>query len=191
MLAWEEDDIFGTPVDGAGSRFCRFGYATHLLGMSASARGRTFDHHNSVIVPAMEHEQIRFWFNSKGLPVAYMVWANLSKEVEQRIFATSRMDLHLSEWDEGPSTWIIDVVARGCLRAVLNDARDSLFGDQQTVRYLRRSRATIKILQWSRESRSAFFSEKSQRPAYCGCGRIQRDDCALHGQLHPGIHARS
>lgn len=60
------------------------------------------------IVPAIEHQQILFFFDDFDNPLGYVTWANIAPSVEQRLLNDPRFLLHESEWDEGNRTWILD-----------------------------------------------------------------------------------
>lgn len=58
--------------------------------------------------PAIDHQQILFFFDSFDAPVGYITWANLAPDSADRLLKDPNFLLHESEWDEGNLTWIID-----------------------------------------------------------------------------------
>lgn len=60
------------------------------------------------IVPAINHQQILFFFDDFDRPIGYIIWANLAPDTEQRLLKAPDFALHDAEWDEGRRTWIID-----------------------------------------------------------------------------------
>lgn len=60
------------------------------------------------IIPAIDHQQIAFFFNSEATPIGYVSWAYLADDVEHRLLTDPNFLLHPSEWNEGGRTWIID-----------------------------------------------------------------------------------
>ncbi|WP_350616551.1 toxin-activating lysine-acyltransferase [Pseudomonas sp. HY7a-MNA-CIBAN-0227] len=60
------------------------------------------------IVPAIEHDQIRVYFDKFSNPVGYITWAHLARDTELRLLNDLDFSLHLSEWNEGGRTWILD-----------------------------------------------------------------------------------
>lgn len=89
-----------------------------------------FYHHNYSLYPvvciqhwtehAIQHHQIKFLFDLHGLPLAYITWAYLEKDTEQRLINDPHFRLHPSEWDEGGNIWILDFCCKPgfCRKAV-------------------------------------------------------------------------
>jgi hemolysin-activating ACP:hemolysin acyltransferase len=158
--------IYGEPAEEYRRSCEQFGYAALLMTLSASREEETFGHFRRTIVPAVYQKQIRFYFNEDGLPVGYVVWALLAEDVEQRVLSTGVFDLHDSEWNEGSSLWIVDLVAPlGNLKYVLLDLRDSLFKDHQRVRYLRTKKERTLAREIVRNTRRAFFRPPERQPS--------------------------
>lgn len=57
---------------------------------------------------AIQHQQIKFLFDASGLPLAYITWAYLDTDTEQRLLNDPNFRLHPSEWNEGSRIWILD-----------------------------------------------------------------------------------
>lgn len=57
---------------------------------------------------AIAHNQIKFLFDSKGLPLAYLTWATLEKDTESKLLNDPNFTLHPSEWNEDGRIWILD-----------------------------------------------------------------------------------
>lgn len=84
------------------------GYACMIMFMckrSSKFQMRTLDFW---IRPAIDHQQMSFFFDGTGKPVGYAIWAHLAPDAEQRLLRDSGFLLHPSEWNEGDRTWIID-----------------------------------------------------------------------------------
>jgi len=130
--------VYPQPNPDRVERYTQIGYAMHLLSQSPLARHRQTHYANAILAPAIAHQRINFYFDEDGAPAAFVVWANLAPDVEERVFATSKLDLHFSEWNEGSSLWILDLVAPfGHLKYVLQHARDVLFRNEPRVRFMR------------------------------------------------------
>lgn len=56
-------------------------------------------------------EQIYFVYNKYNRPIAFFTWAMLARDVELKIVREREPRLHESEWNEGNSLWIMDMVA--------------------------------------------------------------------------------
>lgn len=61
---------------------------------------------------AIQHNQIKFLFDSRGFPLAYITRAYLEADTEARLLNDPEFRLHPSEWDEDGRIWIwISVVS--------------------------------------------------------------------------------
>ncbi|MDD5333745.1 MAG: toxin-activating lysine-acyltransferase [Rhodoferax sp.] len=96
--------------------------------------GRTL----SQLVSPVEVEQYKLYFNDFGQCVGFVTWAMLAPDVEKRLLLGEDYDLRTCEWNEGASLWIMDmVVPHGSIKHVLEDMRDKLFKDFDTLTYFR------------------------------------------------------
>lgn len=137
-----------------------YGHATLLMGMCPTLSQLTLRQSLWYLGGAFAHKQFKFYFDAKGMPVGFVSWATLSADVEDRFLSEDRPNLHLSEWNEGDSLWIIDFVAPfGNLKYILRDLRDVVFSGHDTVRYVRRKKNAVTVKEMSRETRSFFFSK--------------------------------
>ncbi|OEO14107.1 toxin-activating lysine-acyltransferase, partial [Escherichia coli] len=57
---------------------------------------------------AIQHNQIKFLFDSRGFPLAYITWAYLEADTEARLLRDPEFRLHPSEWNEDGRIWILD-----------------------------------------------------------------------------------
>lgn len=64
-----------------------------------------------LVGPALLYGQFDMW-EEDGVPVAYVSWAFVTEEIEQR-FAQGGVKLTPDEWKCGTSPWIVDVVIPG------------------------------------------------------------------------------
>lgn len=60
------------------------------------------------VVPAIDHDQIVFFFDKSSTPLGYVSWAYLASDSEERLLNDPEFLLHFSEWNEGGDVWIID-----------------------------------------------------------------------------------
>ncbi|WP_434558224.1 toxin-activating lysine-acyltransferase [Pseudomonas sp. Z5-35] len=58
--------------------------------------------------PAIDHDQIVFFFDRAGSTVGYVTWAFLAPDSELRLLNDPRFLLDVSEWNEGGNVWVID-----------------------------------------------------------------------------------
>jgi hemolysin-activating ACP:hemolysin acyltransferase len=61
--------------------------------------------------PAILLDQIRFLYNSKGTPVAFITWAYLTNDVIDIITSNPSYIPDISEWNEGDQFFIINITA--------------------------------------------------------------------------------
>lgn len=177
--------VYPRPNPDRVERYSQIGYAMHLLSQSPRARHRQALYVNMILAPALEHRQIAFYFDEDGAPAAFVVWVHLAADVEQRIMSTSKLDLHFSEWNEGSSLWIMDLVApRGHLKYVLRHARDVLFRDEPQVRYVRQVGRFVRVLEISRDKLSGCLRSLPPAPPPCRC---RRSICLLDSPVGSAI----
>lgn len=104
------------------------------------------------LVPAIQHKQIVFFFDTFDTPIGYVTWANLAADAENRLLEDSEFLLHESEWDEGSRTWIIDccfpfgdaAFAKAELRKIfISQSIDEVFWARRNLNY-----SVRKIVRW-------------------------------------------
>ena len=121
---------------------------------------------------AIALDQIKIYFGIDGNPVAFISWALLSDDVEDRILRTKSMRLHISEWNEGEALWIVDFVSSArCASQILCDLRDGEFRKHERVRYLRVKGTQVLLQEISRYSTASFFT-RGTVPALSGPSRL-------------------
>ncbi|HWR04555.1 MAG TPA: toxin-activating lysine-acyltransferase [Humidesulfovibrio sp.] len=88
-----------------------------------------------LVLPALALQQYRI-FRKDGVPVAYVSWAMLTEEAENRL-KQGQMRLRPDEWKAGERSWIIDLVAPyGGQQEILADIKKSVF-EGKTLRAVR------------------------------------------------------
>jgi cytolysin-activating lysine-acyltransferase len=79
-----------------------------------------------LVLPALALQQYRI-FRKDGVPVAYVSWAMLTEEAENRV-KQGQMRLRPDEWKAGERSWVIDlVVPYGGQQEILADIKKSVF----------------------------------------------------------------
>ncbi|MBW4550802.1 MAG: toxin-activating lysine-acyltransferase [Aphanocapsa sp. GSE-SYN-MK-11-07L] len=160
------------------STYCQIGYAMLLLAQSPSGATRPISYLQTMLSPAILTEQICFLFDEEGKPVSYLIWAYLAPDVERRILTSFSLELHESEWNEGSSLWIVDLVAPyGHLKHVLRFVRDQLFLNEPRVRYLRTNQRNRRVVEHSRTRLAGCLRSMPPLSPYCRCGRL---DCEYY-----------
>lgn len=153
--------VYTTPSDEFKSVAEQCGYACVLMSLSHTHANRPMQYLTEVIEPAIAQKNIKFYFNDEGQVVGYVVWAYLASDVENRFLKTGQLNLHPSEWNEGISLWIIDLLSPfGNIKHILRSLRDTLFPDTLTIRYFRVKKGKIIVKQISRGSCSHFFKKQ-------------------------------
>lgn len=113
---------------------------------------------------AKKHQYLKFYFDDCGVPIGYVMWAFLAPDVEKRVMKTGIWDLHESEWNEGESFWIVDLlVPSGNVRPILRDMRDVLFPNEKVMSYLRVKNNRVIGKQIDRDCCSYFFQSKNEK----------------------------
>lgn len=105
------------------------------------------------IEPAVLHDQIHFFLRSEDRrPIGYVTWACLAPDTEHRLLHDPDVLLHISEWNEGRSLWLMDMVliagdVRSCIREM-----HSLLPTFSSAKSLRRfdDGSVKKVTQWNR-----------------------------------------
>jgi cytolysin-activating lysine-acyltransferase len=91
------------------SHATKIGVATSLIMDTSNYRHAQIFTIRAGIEQAIFHEQIEFYYNLKGFPIGYVVWAYLTPDTERRLLNDRDFTLHPSEWNEGNALWVLDV----------------------------------------------------------------------------------
>ena len=154
------------------------GAATLLLG-NAKGRQRSMDYLAAMLLPAARQGKLEIFVNVDGLPVAYVVWAKLGKQAEQKLLSNLRVMPEEHDLDSGDSLWILDLVAPyGNIKYLLAELRDRNFADAFRVRYLRSKNGRMMAKEIDRSSCTHFFRSRRTLPWSCG-----KADCSACGPL--------
>jgi hemolysin-activating ACP:hemolysin acyltransferase/GT2 family glycosyltransferase len=112
-----------------------------------------------ILDSAIRVGQFKLYFNHYGEYMGYVMWAFLAPDVERQMLKGKDTSLHLEEWNQGTSLWVIDfLVPRGSLPYVLRDMRDNLFKDNDTITYFRFKNGRRIAKQLSRSAGGSFFA---------------------------------
>lgn len=155
-------EVFNEPSDRDREIATKLGFACRLMPQAPSHAMRPMRHLDTLVMPAIRHDKIKYFFNDDGHVCGYVIWALLAEDVEERFIRNGSMELHISEWNEGDSLWIIDLlVPHGNLKYVLRYLRDELFRHHDRVRYYRLRRGMRFVKEIERNARLSFFKRKS------------------------------
>lgn len=142
--------------------YTKVGYATTLCSVAEGRKLYTFNYLQHLIIPAIRHQQIQFYFDSDNKPVAYVIWGFLSERTEQGLLQSQVPKLHVSDWNDGESLWILDLVAPlGHVAEVLGHMRDVLFRESSSVRYLKFKHGRVIAKELSRADSLSFFGRRA------------------------------
>jgi cytolysin-activating lysine-acyltransferase len=98
-----------------------------------------------LVIPALANRQFRL-FRRDNVPLAYVSWAFLSEETEER-FKRGEVKLAPKEWTAGDRVWIVDLVTPyGAELQILKDLDDSVFVDPGQVNMIVASVGAKKIV---------------------------------------------
>lgn len=84
------------------------GYIAGLFSNSKYHAKASIGHFMSSVVPALKHNQFKIFFNGFK-PVAYVSWAMLSDEVQEK-YKTGKHLLTIDEWKSGDNVWLAEFV---------------------------------------------------------------------------------
>lgn len=80
---------------------------------------------------AIQHNQIKFLFDSRGFPLAYITWAYLEADTEARLLRDPEFRLHPSEWNEDGSGFWISVVNQALVEKLLTISYSFSHGEKE------------------------------------------------------------
>lgn len=131
-------DIFELPSDSAKEANAYLGTAATLMLHSQRHRDFPMLYLNVIVEQALKHGYIKFYYDFRGDPIAYIIWAYVADDVEARFLETGFWKLHASEWNEGKSLWIVDMVTKpGLARNVLRRFSQDVLQMEERVKYFR------------------------------------------------------
>ncbi|HEY4083461.1 MAG TPA: toxin-activating lysine-acyltransferase [Burkholderiaceae bacterium] len=104
-------------------------------------------------------DQCAFLFDEIGRFAAYIAWAKVDDEVDQRLIRSgTRTPISNHEWAAGRNVWITNfIVARGSANATLARMRDTFFAAEAEIKYMRQRRHGWMIKKIIRNRRNSFF----------------------------------
>jgi hemolysin-activating ACP:hemolysin acyltransferase len=103
-----------------------------------------------IVSPAISHRRIQFFYNDNGMVVGYVVWATLSDQ-NHALMQAQQIRLHLSDWNEGPHLWILDLVAPyGHFRDIIQTLMKDTFEQYGCANYARIARGRRICVQLNR-----------------------------------------
>jgi hemolysin-activating ACP:hemolysin acyltransferase len=146
--------VFDQPSAAAKAQVVNIGFIARLLTASPyHARFGLSEHLAQVVAPALQHRQCRIFFNQRGDPVAYVIWATLAPEVEAEFLRTGAWRLHISEWNEDGMPWVIDLCAPfGHFGFVVRALLETTFAEFTHCRYAHYKRNTMVVREVDRAS---------------------------------------
>ncbi|MFC5550775.1 toxin-activating lysine-acyltransferase [Massilia aerilata] len=121
--------------DQAQSTVQSLGALTQIMTASKAHQTRDMAYFRHVINSLLAHDQIVILYNARKEAVAYYCWAFLAPDVEKRVISTGQWNLHISEWNEGTSLWLVDLAAPfGHINMVVRNMKQR-FITQPRIRY--------------------------------------------------------
>lgn len=113
------------------------GLMLQLAGDGASGRKR-LDSMVACLSAAVTSGKTKLYFDRYGAPVAYVAWATVNADVEQRLLREPGYVLEQEKINSGASLWVTDFFATdGYLQPVLRDMCDTLFREHDQITYFR------------------------------------------------------
>ncbi len=120
-----------------------FGFALQLCSLHPNRQEWSVGRLSALIISAVYHEKIRFFFNREGNPIGYIIWAFPSPEIQNLIFHEPNYVLHESEWDEDGTLLVLDfVINPQYLFNICSELRRTTFFTNETVTFARLDKKT-------------------------------------------------
>lgn len=161
-------DVFGPTGQESDSELV--GAVAAVISDTPSGSTRSVASVYRLLHSALAHDRLHVLFDEEGAPAAYIIWANVSPLVEQRIIQTRSSSLHFTEWNEGSSIWIIDFGAKkGRLPYAIRYLRDVLFVRAARVCYLTSYRKTLRAIEVRRSLFTGILRTMEVRQGICRC----------------------
>lgn len=112
------------------SEAAAMGGAVWLWLHSSSHRNMPLNGLSALLLPAITRRQFLL-ASHNGQPVAYISWANLSEEAEQRYLNQHPLHMPEADWNSGERLWLLDWVAPfGHTAAMAHLVLSQLFADR-------------------------------------------------------------
>lgn len=88
---------------------------------------------------AIDHGQIKVFYDSEGTPIGYVTWATLDNATQSALRSNPLIDLPLEAWNEGHNLWVMDfvVLRRGEFRFMLSSLLDEAAASFDSVSFFR------------------------------------------------------
>ncbi len=107
------------------------GYIAGLFSNSKYHVKASIGHFMASVVPALRYNQFKIFF-SGFRPVAYVSWALLSDEVQEK-YKSGTHTLMMDEWKSGDSVWLAEFVvpySQKDREAVIKNLKEKIFPDK-------------------------------------------------------------
>ena len=109
------------------ANFTKFGMAAFLAAHSGRS-SMALRYLSKIVEPAIRDDRIVYFYNVDGQPAGYYVYALLAPDIDRKLSEigwTAWFATHHSDWNEGESLWIVDLVAMpGHAKYILRRIRD-------------------------------------------------------------------
>lgn len=120
--AEEETESFTNKLAG-------YGEAVWLMTQMGTHKHMFLSDLDWLIQPPISLGQMRL-FHERKVPVAFVTWALLSEEVEQRVIS-GNIRLKPGDWNSGDRPWLMDVVCPfGGTQKVIDETKKAVFPDR-------------------------------------------------------------
>lgn len=131
--------------------YTRVGFALELLAQSEYHKQHpTGAYLRTEVLPALWHNQARFYLTEDGQPTAMVTWAWLSADVEKDIHTTGRA-LTDDEWNCGDRLFFNDWISPyGNIRHAMRDMTGNVFPNEIATSLSRNQDGTVrKVCRWT------------------------------------------
>lgn len=129
----------------------QIGFAMQLYATHPKRQEWNISRLGALVIAAVYHEKIRFFFNQDGAPIGLVIWAFPSQEIQDFLLQEPNYVLHESEWDENGTLWILDFLAPpDHMICIMNELRHTTFAAQKIVKFVRTDARTNRrrVVSW-------------------------------------------
>jgi hemolysin-activating ACP:hemolysin acyltransferase len=131
-------NLFDEPNAATIKSCAHIGIAVQLMSLNERHQAFPLAYLNAIVEQAMKHGYLKIYYDFRGDPVGLIIWAYVAEDVEERFLSTGFWKLHVSEWNEGNSLWIVDFICKsGMAMTVLRKFASEFLHDAPYVRYFR------------------------------------------------------
>ena len=139
------------------------GYGLLAISMHSTSASRSFDWSLACLEKCISGRQFNVSIDPQGQLSSFVMWTNVSEEVNQRLLHHGMSKLHPGDINSGNEIWLIELcVLDGALPKLLRRLRDECLRDVQQVTYFRFKNGKHIAKRIARTDCTSFFRPSKQ-----------------------------